>query len=270
MYFMGKLKPDRSITGLIPALVSLMAFGVTAVFLDLKAALYVLAVLIFLYALFSFAAFTRTRNTGYLAASLFQLSLALGCATLPRSIGSGGHKLHYFFFLCEIFFGMWLAYLFFNKKIKWRGREILELAAAPVEEIGNGYTGRPLPAGKIEYSKRDVMAFAEFAARHLIAWPYVDGHRVIFVPVMMGKEFGYVLGLHPDYAQGTWISFDFDGNVSVNISKDDYLTYKEDLSFDRLCESLGNVFAEFLDLFKKGESIRIIDRMDALGLSIFS
>ena len=50
----------------------------------------------------------------------------------------------------------------------------------------------------------------------------------------------------------------------------DYLTYKEDLSFDRLCESLGNVFVEFLDLFKKGESVRIIDRMDALGLSIFS
>lgn len=269
MYFMRKLKPDRSITGLIPALVLVMAFGVTAVFFSLKAAYYVLAVYVLLIALYSFVAFTRTRNTGYLIASLFQLSLALNCGTRPRSIGSSGSKLHYFFLLCWLFFGIWLAYLFFNKKTKWRGREIFELAAAPVEEIGNGYTGRPLQAGKTEYTKRDVMAFAEFVTKHLIAVHYIESDRVVFVPVMMRREFGYVLGRHPDYAKETWISFGFDGNVSVNISKDDYLTYK-DLSFDRLCESLGNLFIDFLELFKRGESVRIIDRMDALGLSAFS
>jgi hypothetical protein len=270
MYFMRKLKPDRSISGLILALVMLMAFGITAVLFGLKAAFSLLAVLVFTYALYSFAAFVKTRNTGYLIASLFQLSLAFHCGAFSRNIGSNDTKLPLFFFLWQLFFGVWLAYLFLNKKTKWRGREILELAAAPIEEIGNGYTGRPLPAGKTEYSKKDVMAFAEFAAKHLIAVPYIEGDRVVFVPVMMGREFGYVLGLHPDYAKGTWVSFDFDGSVSVNISKDDYLTCKEDLSFDQLCESLGHLFVEFLELFKRGESIRIVDRMDALGLSPFS
>ena len=270
MYFMRKLKPDRSIAGLIPALVTAMAFGLAAVLFGPKAALYVMAVLVFLVALYSFVAFTKTRSTGYLIASLFQLSLALVSGTWPGAIDSNDHRLPLFFFLWELFFGTWLAYLAFNKRIKWRGREILELAAVPVEEIGNGYTERPLPAGRTEYSKRDVMAFAEFAAKHLIAVPYVEGDRVVFVPVLMGREFGYVLGLHPDYSNGTWVALGFDGNVAVNISKDDYLAYTEDLSFDQLCESLGNLFTDFLDLFKRGQSVRIIDRMDALGLSAFS
>ncbi len=270
MYFMRKLKPDRSITGLIPALMIFMAFGITAVFFSLKTALLVMAVLIFSYMLFSFIAFIKTRNTGYLIASLFQLSLALQCGAFSRNIGSDDNQLTLFFFLWTLFFGIWLAYLFLNKKMKWRGREILELAAASIEEIGNGYTGRPLPLGKTDYSKRDVTAFTEFVAKNLIAVPYIESDRVVFVPVMMGREFGYVLGLQPEYARGTWVSFGFDGNVSVNISKDDYLTYKEDLSFDQLCESLGNTFIDFFELFKRGESVRIIDRMDALGLSAFS
>lgn len=270
MYFVRKLKPDRSISGLIPALVMLMAFGITAVSFGLKAALCVLGLLVFAYALFSIAAFTRTRNTGYLIASLFQLSLALHCGALSRSYGSHDDRLPLFFFLWVLFFGAWLALLFLSKRMKWRGREVLELAAASVEETGNGYTGRPLPAGRTEYSKRDVMAFAGFAAKHLIAVPYVESDRVVLVPVMMGREFGYVLGLRPDYTRETWVSFGFDGNVSVNISRDDYLTYKEDLSFDQLCESLGGLLIDFLELFKRGESVRIIDRMDALGLSAFS
>jgi hypothetical protein len=154
--------------------------------------------------------------------------------------------------------------------MKWRGREILELAATPIEETGNGYTARPLPVGKTEYSKMDVTAFAGFAAKHLIAVPYIEKESVVFVPIMMGREFSYVLGLQPDYAKGTWVSFDFNGNVSVNISRDDYLTYKENLSFDQLCKSLGDLFIDFFELFKRGESVRIIDRMDALGLSAFS
>jgi hypothetical protein len=198
------------------------------------------------------------------------LSLALHSGTLSRNIGSNDFKLPLFFFLWELFFGIWLAYLFFSKQMKWRGREILELAATPIEETGNGYTARPLPVGKTEYSKMDVTAFAEFAAKHLIAVAYIEKESVVFVPVMMGREFSYVLGLQPDYAKGTWVSFDFNGNVSVNISRDDYLTYKENLSFDQLCKSLGDLFIDFFELFKRGESVRIIDRMDALGLSAFS
>jgi hypothetical protein len=157
-----------------------------------------------------------------------------------------------------------------TKKIKWRGREVLELAAAPVDDAGNGYTSRPLPAGKTEFSQRQIMEFAEFARRNLIAVSYVGKDKVVFVPVMMGTEFGFILGLKSDYTDETWVSFDFEGNVTVNISHRDYLNYKEALSFDQLCSSLGNLFIEFIEMYLRGEGVRIIDRMDSVGIGVFS
>ena len=270
MYSMRKLKPDRSMIGMIPALVVLLAFGVTAAFFGLRAGFYVMAALVFVIALYVLVTFAKTRNRGYLISGLFVLSQGLFDVTFPGSFGSDGYRLHYLFLFCELFFGVWLVYLAINKRLKWRGREILELAAAPIEETGNGYTSRPLPTGKTEFSRREILALAEFAARNLIAVSYVQADRVVFVPVMSGKELGYMLGLRPHPDKETWVSIGFDGSVSVSISKDDYLTYREDLSFDQLCKSLGNLFIEFLELVKRGEGIRIVDRMDALSLSAFS
>ena len=87
---------------------------------------------------------------------------------------------------------------------------------------------------------------------------------------MPRPSFGFILGLKSDYTDETWVAFDFDGNVSVNISHRDYLNYKEALSFDQLCESLGNLFVGFVEMFHRGEGVRIIDRMNALGIPYFS
>jgi len=271
MYFQRKLKPDRSVTGLIPALTFLMAFLVTWIFFGTDPAFYLMAILVLAYALFSLLAFLRTRNTGYLIAVLYQVSLGLFCGTFPASqVSQAGRSIHMFFMVCMLFLGLCLVYLLLTRKAKWRGREILELAAAPVLEVMNGYTGRPRPVGKTEYTKRDVLAFAEFAAKNLLSVAHVEENRVVFVPVKMGNEFGHILGLKRDYSDETWVSFDFDGNVSVNISQQDYLDYREDLAFDQLCASLGNLFIEFLELYKRGQGIRVIDRMDAVRLSAFS
>jgi len=32
-----------------------------------------------------------------------------------------------------------------------------------------------------------------------------------------------------------WVAFDFDGNVSAHVSREDYLDYREELSLDALC-----------------------------------
>ncbi len=167
-------------------------------------------------------------------------------------------------------FLVWAVYLVYTKKIKWRGREVLELAAAPVEEAGNGYTPRPLASGKTEYNKQQIMEFTEFARRNLIGVSYIGKDKVVFVPVMMGREFGYILGLRSDYIDDTWVSFNFDGNVTVNISHRDYLGYKEALSFDQLCASLGNLFIDFIEMYQRGESVRIIHLMDDVRVGIFS
>lgn len=36
------------------------------------------------------------------------------------------------------------------------------------------------------------------------------------------------------------------------MSKEDYMLYREDLSFDQLCAAYGRVFIEFFDLFNPG------------------
>ncbi|MBT7075122.1 MAG: hypothetical protein HN922_09475, partial [Anaerolineae bacterium] len=114
------------------------------------------------------------------------------------------------------------------------------------------------------------MEFAKFARRNLIAVSYVGKDKVVFVPVVMGREFGFIVGLKNDYIDETWVSFDFDGNITVNISHRDYLEYTEALSFDQLCSSLGNLFVDFIETHHRGEGIRIIARMDAVRVGIFS
>ncbi|MBE0684752.1 MAG: hypothetical protein IH585_02005, partial [Anaerolineaceae bacterium] len=137
-------------------------------------------------------------------------------------------------------------------------------------ETGNGYTSRPKPIGKVDYSPQQIQAFSRFVARNLIALPYSNSGNITLVPIKMGDEFGRLLGLSGDYFDATWINFDLNGEVSVHISQKDYLDYREPLAFDALCDSLGQVFIEFLDLFTKGEGVRVIDRLDDLKIPIMS
>jgi len=90
------------------------------------------------------------------------------------------------------------------------------------------------------------------------------------VPVREGKKPAFILGLKGDYADETWVCFDFAGNVSANVSQRDYLGYREALSFDKLCQSLGDLFVELVGQFQRGEGVRIIDRLDAVGLSMLA
>ena len=109
-----------------------------------------------------------------------------------------------------------------------------------------------------------------FARRKLIAMTFVEPDRVVFVPVKMGSEFGYLYRRNSDYTAETWVAFGDDGNVSVNISKADYHTYTEDLDFDLLCRSLADVFIGFVELHSKGQDARIMDRMDAMNVGVLS
>jgi hypothetical protein len=86
----------------------------------------------------------------------------------------------------------------------------------------------------------------------------------------MSKGYRYLLLSNYDYSEDTWVAFDYDGNVTVNISKEDYYEYRENLSFDELCESLGNLFTEFLEMYKSGKGVRIIDRLNDLKICIFT
>ena len=270
MYSIRKLKPDRNFNGLLLPFAVLAIGALFGLLFNLAAAFYFLAAFFSIYALYSFLTFVRTRNSGFIVVTLYQLSVSAMSFLMPGRIGGPRDPEIIFLVFLILFFLVWIVILFVTKKMKWRGREVLEMAAGPVEETGSGYTARPLPAGKTEFTQRQIIQFARFAMQHLIAVPYIGKDKVIFVPVMAGREFPFIMGLKNDYTDETWVSFDFSGDVSVNISHRDYLSYNDELSFNQLCESMGNLFIEFMEMFQRGEGIRIIDRMNITGISPFS
>lgn len=270
MYRIQKLKPDRNFNGLLIPFAAMVVAALFGVLFDLEAALYFAGVFFSMYALYTFLTYIRTRNPGFIVISLYQVTLATMAFLMPSRIGGPRDPEIIFLLFLILFFLVWLAILLFTKKIKWRGREILEIAAEPVEDTGSGYTTRPMPAGKTDYTRKQIIQFAQFVRRHLIAVPYIGKEKLVFVPVISGREFPFIVGLKRDYTDETWIAFDFNGNVTVNISHRDYLNYNETLSFNQLCESLGNTFVEFMELFLRGEGSRVVDRMNNVGISPFS
>jgi len=268
-----KLKPDRNITGVLLPLSMLIVFGVVTLVSGLSVGLLSLAIMLWVIALFYGYAFLRTRNVAQMVICADVVYFGFMVLIFDTRFYTDSalrveYGLAYGFGL--MFFGFVIAYLAVTRRLKWRGRETFELAAAPVNEVGNGYTSRPKPVGKVNYSREQIYAFARFAARNLIALPYITPRGVTLVPVKMGDEFGRLLGLSGDYHDATWINFDDDGEVTVHIAQKDYLDYREALTFDPLCTSLGQVFIDFLEMHNKGESVRVIDRLDDLKIAFFS
>ncbi len=269
--YMRKLKPDRWPVGVLPALVNLVSAAVALILFGLTAALATMALFSLAFAIFQAIAYARTRNWGYLLAVAYATFLSLFFATVPHGpLPLSPSRLPRLFLVIAIICGGGVIYLAAARRFKWRGREIFELAAMPVADVQDGFTERPRPIGKLECTRGEILEFAEFIRSNLIAIPYVEASRVVFMPIKMGQEFAPVYGWSYDYQKRTWIAFDFQGDVSVRISEDDYLDYRDRLSFDQLCESLGRLFIEFFESFRSGQGLRVIERMDALRVSIFS
>ena len=273
MYHRRNLKTDNSITGLLPAIITLAIFIISNIFWGFHVGFRVLAVMIAIYSLFQFRAYHRVRNLTYLVSAIYLSTFALFLIFAPIT-KSGLDKnnftsLNKFLGFIMLSLLVWLVYLMFTRKVKWKGREVFELAAMSVKDASNGFTERPYPTGKINYSRRDLFDFASFLRYNQIALPFYEENKIAFVPIKMGQEFKFLYTNNFDYKDSSWVLFDYEGNVTVHISKKDYLDYKENLSFDQLCESMGNLFKEFFELFIKGEEVRIIDRLDSLNISIF-
>jgi hypothetical protein len=273
MSLIRKLKPDRNITGPLIPLTMILIWGICLLIWDVPTSFIILAVLAGIYSLFYLIVFARTGNYAQLVIFLdFVFATAVLAWFTKYFDASWVERLQFRLAYLSglVFFGFVLIYLALTRKLKWRGREIFELAAEAVEETGNGYTSRPRPVGKVEYSPQQMRSFARFCARHLIALPYYTSKNITLVPIKMGEEFGRVLGLSGDYRDASWVNFDVNGDVAVHIAHKDYLDYREPLAFDQLCASFGQVFIDFFDLYNKGEGVRVIDRMDDLKIGVFS
>ncbi len=267
MFFERKTKSRNILKQFWPALLILVSFFSLIALFGPKPAFYALGVIFLIFALYSLVIFIRTRNAGYLAITLFQTFAALAMFTTPSAINNRSEPGLVPLFLVMMYVSMLVVfYMAVNRKLRWRGEEIFELAALPVEEISDNFTPRPRPAGQVPVSKTEMIRFVDFMTRNLIAFAFREENRVVFVLTLPGNDLPYLLGIKKDYLKDTWVAIDYQGNITVNITEEDYLLFKMDLDFDQLCQSLGDLFGEFLELSKQGQESRIIDRMNALRL----
>lgn len=199
----------------------------------------------------------RTRNPVYLITVLFYVSLA--SVFLPPL---AGHPWRLFFAVAGAILLILHTIVLISKQINWRYREILELAARPVESAADGFTSRPYPSGSAEFTGEDARGLAHFLLRYVVAYPVFEGDRVVLViPRYM---WSYLIFFKRNYDNETYIAFTDSGEVSVRIARPDYQAYKEELTFDQLCASLGDLFKQFMGMYRKGETKAIIERLNAV------
>jgi hypothetical protein len=175
----------------------------------------------------------------------------------PKGVFFHENFLIYPTLLIGIIIYLWMLMEFPNGDLFVRKiRSLLEKTAKFISEAKNGYTHRPYPAGKVKHSKEKIIEFARYLNRHLIATAFIDKQRVVLV--FSNGLFQYIPFLKPKFNRVTYVSFDYQGNISVNIKKKDYKKYKEELTFDQLCFSLGQIIQGFLRDFLEGEKISIL------------
>lgn len=245
-----------TLNGILAALFA--AMGLFSVYLHVLAGS--LALVILMNILFT----VRTGNYWFLITALHYLVLSAALWVEMHSNGSNKQT----FLIMFIFTFILVMYTGITRRVKWRREEILELAAQPVETSFDGFTERPYPSGHIPFDEHTMRRFLKFTRKNLIGVPYFEENR--FVLALPGRPMDHILGIRRDYTMDTWIAFDRDGGISVSIHKDDYLHYEEELTFDLLSKSMGDLFSEFFRWFRKGEESRIIHRLNALGLMSFT
>lgn len=267
----SKLSSEFSMIWIVQPVIALIIFSIVWGFFGITSGLIGLALIFGVYGLISLAFLRQTENLWYLAPFAVQTTVILFAllapivGVFPINISSFGPLIIMMAVLMVI-----LIYVLLTKKLRWRGREILELAAQNVEDATNGFTGRPKPLGHIEFSPSELSGFILFIKSNLVAWPREEKNRLILILIGASDEYRLPLGISDDYSENSWVAFDKEGNVSVQISKKDYIKYKKTLAFDQLVESMGKLFIRFFEQYKNGEEKRIIFELNSVSSFPFS
>lgn len=152
------------------------------------------------------------------------------------------------------------VFIYIPKELEANSRRLFELAAHPIDETDDGFTARPFPAGQAKYTKEEITGLAKFLTNKLIAHSRFGGDGVIIAFSTGMSHFSNI-----DLSEKSYISFDFAGNLSVNISKKDYQQYREQFTFDQLCDSIANTFRNFLVLYQDGRKEQIVELLRVGG-----
>ena len=143
-----------------------------------------------------------------------------------------------------------------HEKLEANARRLFKLASELIYESSDGFTDRPFSAGKLDASNEDILGFIRFLSGRKIGKAFYH-EKNVYLAFSLGKSPLKV----DDPQEISYVRFDKDKNMSVHISKFDYRQYKERLSFDQLCGSLGNVFKRFYKYYHDGNDTRIITEL---------
>jgi hypothetical protein len=209
--------------------------------------------------------FIRTKNLLVLASFILLLIPSWGVPIFRYFL----HLKSYVVDIIQIF-GLFLCFLpFFLLASKYPGggglffryfRNLLEMAAMPVKDTTNGYTNRPYPAGKFSASKDEIAGFAKYLNKNLIATSFIEEDKVMLV--FSNGFFQYIPFIKVNTQKETYISLYYSGDIDVHIAKKDYRKYRDELTFNQLCTSFGNVILILLSYYKKRECEKIINILE--------
>ncbi len=137
-------------------------------------------------------------------------------------------------------------------KLEKYARRIFKTAARTVYSATNGFTSRPYSAGHAEFTREQIIGFTHYLSGKIIVFP-VYRENGIYLTFSMRRS---PLSIH-DPSEISYVNFDYEGKITVHISAKDYNRYKEELSFDQLCESMSDVFKRFLNYYINNQESRI-------------
>jgi hypothetical protein len=149
--------------------------------------------------------------------------------------------------------------LYSHEKLEANARRLFKLASELIFETSDGFTNRPYSAGTAEYSREEILGFARFLNGKNIIRSVTKQDSVILTFSMGISPLKY-----PALTSISYVTFDYEGKISVHISKYDYKRYKEKLKFNELCDSLANVFKRFLTYYQNGNDDRIITELKSM------
>lgn len=271
MFESSKLRSNATLTGIAQPVIALIIYAIIWALYGITWALVGLGVIFGIYAILSLAYLFRTRNPWFFVTFIYQVTIIFGTFLAPRvglyAIPKDNFKPLVLLVVVEMAV---MIYIMVNKKLKWRGWEVLEMAARNINEATNGFTDRPRPLGKVNCTRSELVGFSDFLKSKLIAFSIEETDRIIIIPITMGDDYRIPLGLSKNYSEDTRVEFGIDGNVSAQIAKKDYLKYNEALAFDQLVESLGELFISFFEQYQKGEEIRIMYEIEKIKTHPFN
>jgi hypothetical protein len=257
----SKLKPLDEygpVVGLIIGIIMIIGFVVIGKIYGEYTVDFVAGILLGLGGILNLIIWSRTKNIGHFSFMLWQVVMAVRLL-----FNFEDPVLVTVYRVVIVILVLFFLYMIYKKKLNNYYKNILELAAQPVESTEDGFTARPYPVGQTEYSPQEMSAFGKYCAKNLIAMPYREENKIILVLTI--DKLKDIFWFRKNYAESTYISFDTNGKVEVNISKKDYKQYRDELTFDQLCSSLGNLFIEFLELFREDKSEYILTKLNQAG-----